>query len=125
MIPTGSQPSQAHAGPLAGVGPSTGSQPSQAHAGPLAGVGPPTGSQPSQAQAGPLTGPETPDPPLLAVVKGEPTPEELAALTAVVLSLGQTQQAAPEGPGVRHWVRRQQLRLAPRPGPQAWRRSLG
>lgn len=62
---------------------------------------------------------------LLSVAKGEPTPEELAALTAVVLSLGQTQQAAPESPGVRHWVRRQQLRLAPRPGPQAWRRSLG
>ncbi|HEV7168844.1 MAG TPA: 1,2-phenylacetyl-CoA epoxidase subunit PaaB [Micrococcaceae bacterium] len=29
MIPTGSQPSQAQAGSLAGVGPSTGSQPSQ------------------------------------------------------------------------------------------------
>lgn len=93
----------------------------------------PTGSQPSQAQAGSLAGvgprPEGPadslDSPLLSVVKGEPTPEELAALTAVVLSLGQTQQAAPENPGVRHWVRRQQLRLAPRPGPQAWRRSLG
>ena len=75
--------------------------------------------------ADPLMGPETPDAPLLAVVKGEPTPEELAALTAVVLSLGQTQQAAPESLGVRHWVRRQQLRLAPRPGPEAWRRSLG
>ncbi|BCW70247.1 hypothetical protein NicSoilB8_12910 [Arthrobacter sp. NicSoilB8] len=64
-------------------------------------------------------------PALLSVVKGEPTPEELAALTAVVLSLGQAAQAAPEKPGVRHWVRRQQLRLAPRPGPDAWRRSLG
>ena len=62
---------------------------------------------------------------LFSVAKGQPTPEELAALTAVVLSLGQTQQAAPESLGVRHWVRRQQLRLAPRPGPQAWRRSLG
>ena len=123
MIPTGSQPSQAQAGPLAGVGPSTRSQPSQAQAGPLAGVGPSTGSLVGPAD--PLVGPETPGAPLLAVVKGEPTPEELAALTAVVLSLGQTQQAAPESPGVRHWVRRQQLRLAPRPGPQAWRRSLG
>ncbi len=110
MIPTGSQPSQAQAGPLAGVGPSTGSQPSQAQAGPLTLHVP--------AAAGP-------DSPLLSVVKGEPTPEELAALTAVVLSLGQSQQAAPESPGVRHWVRRQQLRLAPRPGPEAWRRSLG
>ncbi len=62
---------------------------------------------------------------LLSVVKGEPTPEELAALTAVVLSLGSAAGAAPERPGVRHWIRRQQLRLAPRPGPDAWRRSLG
>ncbi|AXJ11867.1 hypothetical protein CFN17_13075 [Arthrobacter sp. PM3] len=62
---------------------------------------------------------------MLSVVKGEPTPEELAALTAVVLSLGQTPQTAPAKPGVRVWVRRQQLRLAPRPGPDAWRRSLG
>ena len=94
----------------------------------------PTGSQPSQAQAGvgsatdpvePATGPETTPEVLFSVAKGEPTPEELAALTAVVLSLGQTPQAARESLGVRHWVRRQQLRLAPRPGPEAWRRSLG
>ena len=62
---------------------------------------------------------------VLSVVKGEPTPEELAALTAVVLSLGRAPQAAPATPGVRVWVRRQQLRLAPKPGPDAWRRSLG
>lgn len=104
MSPTRPLTSQAQAG----------SQPSQAQAGSLAGVGPrPEGPADSLAS------------PLLSVVKGQPTPEELAALTAVVLSLGQTQQAAPESPGVRHWVRRQQLRLSPRPGPQAWRRSLG
>jgi hypothetical protein len=62
---------------------------------------------------------------LLSVVKGHPTAEELAALTAVVLSMGQGTEVAPERPGVRHWVRRQQLRLAPSPGPDAWRRSLG
>jgi hypothetical protein len=62
---------------------------------------------------------------LLSVAKGEPTPEELAVLTAVVLSLGNAGPAAREKPGVRHWVRRQQLRLAPQPGPDAWRRSLG
>ncbi|MET4096017.1 acyl-CoA carboxylase subunit epsilon [Arthrobacter sp. UYCu712] len=62
---------------------------------------------------------------LLSVVKGEPTAEELAALTAVVLSLGSGQEAAPEKPGVRHWVRRQQLQLAPQPGPGAWKRSRG
>ncbi|MEO5317153.1 acyl-CoA carboxylase subunit epsilon [Arthrobacter sp. CC3] len=62
---------------------------------------------------------------MFAVVKGDPTDVELAALTAVVLSLG---SAAPEGnakPSVRHWVRRQQLRLAPTPGPGAWKRSRG
>ncbi|XAS67904.1 acyl-CoA carboxylase subunit epsilon [Micrococcaceae bacterium Sec5.7] len=59
----------------------------------------------------------------LSVVKGNPTPEELAALTAVVLSLGTAETANQTKPSVRHWVRRQQLRLAPTPGPGAWRRS--
>lgn len=63
--------------------------------------------------------------PLLSVVKGQPTAEELAALTAVVLSLGGVQQTGPDKPPVRHWVRRQQLRLAPTPGPGAWKRSRG
>ncbi len=81
-----------------------------------------------------MTGPEPLDPAaasaapadaLLSVVKGDPTAEELAALTAVVLSLGSSETAAPQQPGVRHWVRRQQLRLAPQPGPGAWKRSRG
>ncbi len=63
--------------------------------------------------------------PVLAVVKGEPTAEELAALTAVVLSLGSAETAAPEKPAARHWIRRQQLQLAPRPGPGSWKRSRG
>ncbi|CAM3074263.1 hypothetical protein PSET11_02438 [Arthrobacter ulcerisalmonis] len=66
----------------------------------------------------------TPEP-LLSVVKGKPDAEELAALTAVVLSLA---AAAPERaaePSVRSWVRRHQLRLAPKPGPGAWKRSRG
>lgn len=63
--------------------------------------------------------------PLLAVVKGEPTPEELAALTAVVLSLGSGEAAEPQKPGARHWIRRQQLQLAPKPGPGSWKRSRG
>ena len=65
------------------------------------------------------------DQPLLAVVKGEPTAEELAALTAVVVSLGSGAPAAPEKPGARHWIRRQQLQLAPKPGPGSWKRSRG
>jgi hypothetical protein len=63
--------------------------------------------------------------PLLAVVKGEPTAEELAALTAVVLSLGDGGTAAPAKPSARHWIRRQQLQLAPKPGPGSWKRSRG
>lgn len=70
---------------------------------------------------------ETPEPasPLLSVVKGQPSAEELAALTAVVLSLGSADAAAARKPSARDWVRRQQLRLAPAPGPGAWRRSRG
>jgi hypothetical protein len=66
-----------------------------------------------------------PTQPLFSVVKGEPSAEELAALTAVVLSLGAADPAEANKPTLRHWVRRQQLRLAPTPGPGAWRRSRG
>ena len=66
-----------------------------------------------------------PDAPLISVVKGQPSAEELAALTAVVLSLGGSETAGAQKPTVRHWVRRQQLRLAPTPGPGAWKRSRG
>jgi hypothetical protein len=67
----------------------------------------------------------TAEAPLFSVAKGNPTPEELAALTAVVLSLGPGETAGADKPSVRHWVRRQQLRLAPTPGPGAWKRSRG
>ncbi|MBT2530737.1 acyl-CoA carboxylase subunit epsilon [Arthrobacter sp. ISL-48] len=60
---------------------------------------------------------------MFSVVKGQPSAEELAALTAVVLSLGGTESAEIRQPTVRDWVRRQQLRLAPTPGPGAWKRS--
>lgn len=63
--------------------------------------------------------------PLFSVVKGQPTDEELAALAAVVLSLGSTAAQGEAKPNIRQWVRRQQLRLAPTPGPGAWKRSKG
>jgi hypothetical protein len=63
--------------------------------------------------------------PLLQVVKGNPTAEELAALTAVVLALQPGEAVAPSRPAPRQWVRRAQLNLAPKPGPGAWRRSRG
>jgi hypothetical protein len=69
--------------------------------------------------------PQGPTEPMLSVVKGHPTAEELAALTAVVLSLGGQETVEVRKPTVRHWVRRQQLRLAPTPGPGAWKRSRG
>ncbi|WP_261375304.1 acyl-CoA carboxylase subunit epsilon [Arthrobacter sp. KBS0702] len=79
-----------------------------------------TGSEPVEPAEQPA-----PAESLLSVVKGEPTAEELAALTAVVLSLGSGEPAAPEKPGARHWIRRQQLQLAPKPGPGSWKRSRG
>ena len=63
--------------------------------------------------------------PPFAVAKGDPTPEELAALAAVVLSLDSGAAPAPDRPGARHWIRRQQLQLAPKPGPGSWKRSRG
>ena len=71
--------------------------------------------------------------PLLQVVSGNPTEEELAALTAVVIGLGAG--SADAGPALnsasaldpartrRAWTRRRQLALQPTPGPGSWRRS--
>ncbi|HUS22167.1 MAG TPA: acyl-CoA carboxylase subunit epsilon [Aeromicrobium sp.] len=61
--------------------------------------------------------------PLLKVVKGNPTPEELAALIAVVAA--RSAAGAPAKPKPRsewgHPVRA--VRGVHRPGPDAWRRS--
>ena len=73
----------------------------------------------------PAEAPEPQAAPLFSVVKGQPNDEELAALAAVVLSLGGETPAPAKTTSVRHWVRRQQLRLAPTPGPGAWKRSRG
>jgi hypothetical protein len=70
--------------------------------------------------------PDEPQAPLLRVVRGAPTPEELAALLAVVSA-----RTAQTGPGVARTRRRRSewgahyRRLAPGPGhgPGAWRAS--
>ena len=71
-----------------------------------------------------MTDSSGPSRPQLRVVRGDPSPEELAALTAVVAVAASS--AAPEPEPARHggWsdpARR--LRAPLRPGPNAWRAS--
>jgi hypothetical protein len=61
-------------------------------------------------------------PPLLRVVKGEPDAEELAALVAVVASLGSPAAAPPRRTPEWNANRRMQ-RVVHRAGPGAWRAS--
>lgn len=69
------------------------------------------------------TAPIEEEPPLFQVVAGNPTPEEVAALAVVVLGMkGNDDDAGRPAPS-RAWIRRNQLRLGPRPGPGSWRRS--
>ncbi|OUM45342.1 hypothetical protein B8W73_00950 [Arthrobacter agilis] len=63
-------------------------------------------------------------PALLSVVSGNPTEEELAALTAVVVALQGSGEAVGAPNHGRSWVRRAMLRLGPKPGPGSWRRSV-
>jgi len=58
--------------------------------------------------------------PLLRVVRGNPTPEELAALIAVVSSRG---TSTPEAPPARSLWSRPVLRTPLPNGPGAWRAS--
>ncbi len=60
---------------------------------------------------------------MLSVVSGNPSEEELAALTAVVVALQGTQESDERTDRGRSWLRRAMLRLAPTPGPGSWRRS--
>jgi hypothetical protein len=64
------------------------------------------------------------DAPVLSVVSGKPTDEELAALTAVVVALQGQDDAGDTRSHGRSWVRRALLRLGPTPGPGSWRRSV-
>ena len=65
--------------------------------------------------------------PLLKVVKGSPTPEEVAALTAVVAmmqaSAAKQEQNLLVGAASRILNRGQRLGVSLRPGPGSWRRA--
>lgn len=65
--------------------------------------------------------------PLLKVVKGSPTPEEIAALTAVVAmmqaSTAKQEQNSLVGAASRILNRGQRLGVSLRPGPGSWRRA--
>ncbi|MEO8220462.1 MAG: acyl-CoA carboxylase subunit epsilon [Specibacter sp.] len=81
-----------------------------------------TGNQPADVETPISTDSSTE--PVLAVTKGHPTAEELAAVTAVVLALqGGADEPEAKTPS-RHWARRSQLKLPPTPGAGSWRRSV-
>ena len=64
--------------------------------------------------------------PLLQVVKGEPTAEELAALTVVVAALSQRRPARRRPLPVGGWSARAGLLRRPlQPGPGGWRAAGG
>jgi hypothetical protein len=60
---------------------------------------------------------------MLRIVKGDPTPEEVAALVAVLASIG-TADGAPAPRQVSAWADPHRgVRTIHRPGPGAWRAS--
>jgi len=61
--------------------------------------------------------------PFLRVVRGDPTPEELAALVAVLMVRTGEAEAAPARTRSAWSDRSRQLRGSLSPGPGAWRRS--
>jgi Acyl-CoA carboxylase epsilon subunit len=61
--------------------------------------------------------------PLLRVIRGDATPEEIAAVLAVLLSRPALDEAPPR-PAPSAWADRSRLLRRPlHPGPDAWRRS--
>ena len=68
-----------------------------------------------------VTEQDQPRPPLLQVVRGEPTPAELAALTVVVAALSQRRPRRRPTP-VGGWAERADVLRRPLlPGPGGWR----
>jgi hypothetical protein len=74
--------------------------------------------------SGSSDGPDEATPrPVLRVVRGNPTPEELAALLAVVAARGGAAQETEPAPPSRWASRASGLRRPLSPGPGAWRAS--
>ncbi len=84
-------------------------------------------SAPPKDSAQPSVDADAEQEPLLKVVKGSPTPEEIAALTAVVAMMqanaAQKEQNLLVGAASRILNRGQRLGVSLRPGPGSWRRA--
>ena len=84
-------------------------------------------SAPPKDSAQPSVDADAEQEPLLKVVKGSPTPEEIAALTAVVAMMQangeQQEQNLLVGAASRILNRGQRLGASLRPGPGSWRRA--
>ncbi|MGH3979587.1 MAG: acyl-CoA carboxylase subunit epsilon [Pseudonocardiaceae bacterium] len=63
------------------------------------------------------------DQPVLRIVRGDPSDEEVAALTAVVAGLGSPSVPEPPRPRSAWADPASRLRVPLRPGPDAWRGS--
>ena len=61
--------------------------------------------------------------PFLRVVSGDPTPEEVAALVAVLAASGGGERAGPAAYARRGRTRARLVRRTPPPGPGGWRAS--
>ncbi|MGY1673513.1 acyl-CoA carboxylase subunit epsilon [Geodermatophilus sp. SYSU D00710] len=78
--------------------------------------------EPTPAPLAEASGPHSSDRPLLRVVRGEPTAEELAALTVVVAALSQRSRPRRRPVPVGAWASPADLhRPVLRPGPGGWR----
>ena len=66
---------------------------------------------------------QPPAPPLLRVVRGDATAEEIAALVAVLMSVHADDGDAPPEPTPSAWSAALRRPVFPGPGPGAWRRS--